>query len=157
MKSASFIKRINLEYCYLRNSPPNYAIWQALGTLKNAVSIAIGLNDTEIPTNALSKTDNAPNILRLDLSLGSLRGKSFTIRSKAFDNLNDLDEIIISAPNSGGHTNEGNITFEKEAFMSSKTRNRPLQLKFLYTKLNGHLFDEQTFAGVNRSIHIRFG
>lgn len=73
--------------------------------------------------------------VRLDLSLGSLKGKSFTIRSKAFDNLNDLDELIISAPNCGGHTNEGNITFEKEAFMSSKTRNRPWQLKFLYTRL----------------------
>ena len=45
-KTSHLFKWINLEFCYLRNSPPEHNIWKALGSLKNAKGFSIGLNVT---------------------------------------------------------------------------------------------------------------
>lgn len=84
--------------------------------------------------------------------MGSFQEKNFTIRSKAFYNLQDLSTLSFYSAHSSGQVNIENIIFEKNAIESSRSTNQELQLKFGWTRLNSNLFDNETFAGLNRPV-----
>ena len=149
-KTASTIKSFTCIFCDIQHSPPNYNIWQVLGSLTNVDSLSIGLNVSEIPTNAISNSANQPKVSSLHINTNSFRKGDFRVKSRAFNNLRNLNDLSLTL------ASRGNIYFEKEAFKFPVQTSETLRLKFGATTFKGALFDEETFSGLNRPINIEF-
>ena len=148
-KTASVIKRFDCVFCDIQNSPPNYNIWEVLGSLTNAHSLSVGLNVSEIPTNAISNSGSQPKVSSLYISTTSFRKGDFRVKSRAFNNLNLLNHLSLTLGS------RGKIYFEKEAFKLPVKTNETLQLEFGAATFKGDLMDE-AFSGLNRPVNIKF-
>lgn len=83
-KSAQALDIFYCLYCELNDSPSNYNIWTALSQLTNLSTAIIGLNVSEIPSNAIKPINGQESKLN---SLIMKSVKSLTIKSNALSNL----------------------------------------------------------------------
>ena len=92
------IYRFWCDDCQIQNSPPEYDVWQALSTLGRGLTspdVTIGLNVTEIPSNAIEPEnceDSKINSLQL-----IVKNQSLTVNSKAFSKLTSLTQIYFTS------------------------------------------------------------
>ena len=89
-KAAETIKYLSCGICSIVDSPSDYNIWTIFNQTNQLLALTLGLNVPEIPSNAITSN----NQLRSTLNSLSLSWKqNFTIKSNAFNNLNNLDEF----------------------------------------------------------------
>lgn len=141
-KIGKSVKTFSCPYCFIQNSPPKYDFWKALSSMNQLESLSFGLNNSEIPTNALGDKPNLKTI--------AIKGSNF-IKSGAFINLNNLTSIYF--------TNMRDIKMiEKEAFKFSKKSNETLLLDFGgdYWYIKGDQFEERAFDGVQRPVKVQY-
>ena len=99
-KAAETIDRFSCEDCQIENAPPKYDVWQALSTLKSGImgfmplEVIIGVNVTEIPSNAIEPDDAKDSIHRLKFIV---KNQSLTVKSEAFSKLTSFTEICFTS------------------------------------------------------------
>ena len=147
-KSSFTIKTFSCFECNIQNSLPNYSIWKSLSRFPKMDKLSIGLNVTEIPTNAIRPIDGSNSQLREILFHQGLSTKNITIKSMAFYNLNQLTEIEFNTMNFR--------TFEKDAFKFSKRSYNRLKIIFSQSNLDGVSFNNGSFDGIQRPVKIEF-
>ena len=91
-KTAKKLKEFFCFSCGLEYQPPNYRLKTLLNQMTQLEVLTIGVNDTEMPTNAIEPDGNQTKLNRLTI-LNNYQ--NLTIKSKAFQLLNQLHEISI--------------------------------------------------------------
>lgn len=142
-KSATTIKKLSCEYCAIENSPPNYDVWKSLSTLIQLNSLSIGLNVTEIPTNAILPKDGSESQLQY-FTLKSFN--NITIRSSAFQYLKNLTELRLDSMKIE--------RFQDESFKFNSNTSNDLYISFVNTTVLGESFQTKTFNGNQRTVLI---
>ena len=125
-KAAQKIKFLLCLWCALEFQPPKYDLQNALNQMTDLRLLIIGLNVNEIPTDFVKPIDGQQSKL-IKLQINSL--KELTIKSRAFQNLNEILVIGIS------HSTINLI--EKEAFKFINRNENKLRIIFGYCKLTG--------------------
>ena len=144
-KAAKTIKYLSCEICSIVDSPSHYNIWIALNQTSQLLSLTLGLNVTEIPSNAITSNDQQNSTLK-SLSLSSKQ--NLTIKSNAFNNLDNLNEFQLK------HTIINII--EEAAFNFSGNSNKSLDIYIYDVKLSNNSFANGSFEGVERPLDILF-
>ena len=138
-KSAQTIKKFWCLSCELQNTQ-NHNIWKVLGQLNKLNSSTIGLNVTEIPSNAF--TNNSHSDIR---TLQLFSKHNLTVKTNAFYNLNNLTSIQFNGPKL--------LHFGKEGFKFSSKSDEKLHITFDHANPS---FDNGTFDSINRPVNIVF-
>ena len=125
-KAAQKFKFFICLFCALEYQPPKYDLKNMLNQMTELKLLMIGLNFNEIPTDFI-KPINGQQSKLINLQIGSL--KSLTIKSRAFQNLNQLYIISIS------HSTINLI--ENEAFKFINRNQNKLKIIFANCKLTG--------------------
>ena len=125
-KASQKIKFLLCLWCALEFQPPKYDLQNALNQMTELKFLMIGLNVNEIPTDFIKPIDGQKSKL-MKLQINSL--KELTIKSRAFQNLNEILVIGIS------HSKINLI--EKEAFKFINRNQNKLRINFGYCKLTG--------------------
>ena len=136
--ASSKIKGFLCQDCEIENSPPDFDVWKALSSMSLLEDVNIGLNASEIPSNAIVPTDGKQSQMQ---SLTIKSKQNLTIRSNAFHNMKHLYEIKFD------HTKFAK--FEKEAFKFSE-QSGLLSLEFYNSSIKADSFENGTFDGINR-------
>ena len=132
--------------CYIENQLPNYDIWSTLSQFKNLNNLHLGLNATEIPSNAFNRQinvqiDSKKSMLET-LSIEA-KQKSFVIKSGAFHNLTKLLTLELKGLSS--------LKFEKQVFNHRTAQNASflgfnhLSIIFSNSSLTGDSFESGLF------------
>ena len=104
------------------------------------------LNITEIPSNAIVPVGNQT---KLDHLMITGKHHNITVKSYAFQHLSQLHEIEF--------TNTIIKTIEKEAFkLNAKSSFNWIRIRFYRCSLTGETFQNGSFDGVSKPIHITF-
>lgn len=127
--------------CRLSDQQPEFNVWKSLEPLTNLFNLEIGLDVSEIPTNALGHRK------RLRLIFMTSKYQNLTIKSGAFQNLENIFLI---------HINSTTIdTIEKEAFkFNIKKTNLTSVLELYNVTLHNNTFKFGVFDGLNKPLTI---
>ena len=137
-QSIEFFSCLN---CRLSDQPSEFNVWKSLEPLTNLFFLEIGLDISEIPTDALGQRK------RLSVILMTSKYQNLTIKSGAFQNLEDIFLI---------HINSTEIaSIEKEAFkFNIKKTNLTSVLELYNVTLHNDTFKEGAFDGLNKPLNI---
>ena len=122
------------ESCFLKNIQSLYPI----NRLPKLKSLAIGFNNTDIPTNAITT----------QVHILLISGTTFTIRYGAFQYLNHLTTIGIPFAFVK--------KFQRESFRFIKPSNQTLTISFMSTFVKADSFENGTFNYLQRPVNIMF-
>lgn len=132
--------------CEIQNHQPDYNIWATLSRLTQINQLIIGLNVSEIPSNAFRSVDGLE-----PLNLGKITFqilKNVTIYSGAFKNLNKLKQIIFYRTNIS--------IFKKESLGFNTKSTQDLVIQFAYCNFSDDPFESDAFNRLQRSVQIIF-
>ena len=154
-KTSSIVKKFWCMECQIEHSPPNYDLWKSLAHLTNLTQLSIQTKIDEIPTNAIVLIDGKESQLtKFEIEQTA---KHLTIKSGAFQNLNNLQEISLRVSNLS--------KIESGAFNFNKTSDKELTIIFHSSNyknknivhFSGDLFQNGTFHGIKRqTVHVQF-
>ena len=150
-KSKSTIMSLYCSSCVLENSLPNYNIWKAINEIVNLTVLDIGLNVTEIPTNAIKPINGRESKLKL-LTITAI--KDIIIRSRAFQNLNHIIQILIQ-PSNDMFSSTKIQRIEDQVFRTKEKLDFEFSITF-QINVNGDSFINATFDGIQRPVSINF-
>ena len=110
------------------------------------ISLDIGLNMTEIPPNAIVPVGDQTSLLFLTITE---KYHNLTVKSNAFQHLNQLSEIIFFKTTIK--------TIEKGAFkLNSESKLTSIGIQFENCNLTGETFQNGSFDGISKPIEIIF-
>ena len=140
--TANKLKRFSCWTCNLQNQPPKHDIRLMLNKLTQLESLTIGLNVTEIPENWIQPI-NSQNQSKLDVIEIDIE-QSLTVKSGAFQNLNNLRVVEISGTQS-------RINFiEKGAFKLNSKSDKEFRIIFWTVELTNESFQNGSFDGIGQ-------
>ena len=96
-KTASTITTFYCRRCGIQNSPPNYDIWKMINQLSKLKLLSVGLDVSEIPSNAIAQTNQSLEYIRFYDGFDS--GKNVTIKSGALKSSNKWMSITFFSMN----------------------------------------------------------
>ena len=120
--------------CSIQNQLPNYNIWSTLSRLKKLDDLYIGLNATEIPSNAFNGQMNSQESMLQKIRIKTKRN-SLVVKSGAFHDLTKLYILEFEDLSS--------FTFEKQVFnhkTAQNSANHLLAILFSNSTLTGDSF-----------------
>ena len=150
-KSYKTITLFSCLSCELIETPFKYNIWTTLNQLTEVKSLELGLNVTEMPSNAfktINGSESKLGLLRLRLN------QNFTIKSNAFNNLKQLNQLYINE----NYHHKNHLKFEKSAFNFSDFDTSSISMYLYFDNLNltGDSFAPGSFDGNKRGLDIAF-
>ena len=125
------------------HQPPLYDVWKVLNSLVNVETLGLKMFITEIPSQAFMPLKGKQSKLKL-VSFES--HNSLTIKKMAFSNLDNLNNL---------HFETDFDKVESEAFAINNGSSEKLTITFAFP-INGHVFQQKSFVGLQRSVEIRF-
>ena len=143
-KSAETIDHFWCSMCYLSDSHSEYNIWSVLSKLTNLNSLTLGLNVTEIPSNAIQPINGLYSSIN-DFTLRSMQ--NLTIKTNAFNNLNKLHQLTIQLTN---------INQIEKSALNFAGESSSLFLIFAHLKFHDDSFAPDSFGDIKRSLYILF-
>lgn len=141
-KTENKIKTFECFACPLEHEPPKYNVQSVFNRMTELNDLKIGLNVTEIPSNAFGKA------YKLETLNIYMKSKGFTIKSSAFENLENLRSISFL----GGKINR----IEKEAFkirFSKFVYNFHISLS--YCNITSESFQNGSFDGIHNTYRAK--
>ena len=125
--------------CQLPDSPSNYNIWTVLSYMPSLYMLSLGLNVTQIPTNAIYRIDNKEeNIYFLTIKSNN----DLTIKSNAFYKQGKLHDLTFRQTKI--------IKIETLAFNKIGDLSVSFLITFTDVHLNGDVFQPESFGLTNR-------
>lgn len=137
-KTANNITTFNCRDCFLQHQSPKYDFRTIFSEMNQLYALDLGLNVTEIPTGTFGTSKNKANLNQI-----RIESKGLTIKSGAFQNLKNLQQIHLY------HTEISKI--EKEAFKFINTNNL-LTIDVSACPLTNQSFQNGSFDGMLRSL-----
>ena len=144
-KTASTITTFYCRRCGIQNSSPNYDIWKMINQLSKLKLLSIGLDVSEIPSNAIAQTNQSLEYINFHDGFDS--GKNVTIKSGALKSSNKLMSI--------NFFNMNIKRIEREAFKLSN-HSKFVDILFSSSNINGDSFESGAFDGIERPVYIAF-
>ena len=145
--SLKSIKLFWCRNCLLQKESPNYDFYNVFVQMDKLELLVLGLNLTEIPSNAFN-TSNQHNLSHLR-ELDLLVTQNLTIKSNAFKNLKNLQYLTFFKANIKKLENES-LNF------GGNLVDRKLSVDFDFVNLTPDSFETGTFDGFTKPIVIRF-
>ena len=153
-KSAETIDHFWCSMCYLNDSPQEYNIWSVLNKFTNLNTLTLGLNVTEIPSNAIQPINGQQSNIT-DFTLRSMQ--SLTIKTNAFNNFRNLNQLMIQLTNINQIEKSGlNFVGESNSVLNLNGESNSLFLIFASVKFSDDSFAPDSFGDLQRPLNILF-
>lgn len=125
---------------FINHQPPDYHIWNVLGTLTNIQKINIQLNVTQIPSRVFKRQFKLWKI-------AIQTPNQVTIKSKAFYHVDHLRYLKFQSAIQN---------IEIQAFAFQKESNQEIRIQFYRCNFSHHSFQVNSFDGIQRPVQIEF-